>query len=79
MAATKNPELPQAESVTPHEDGILELMRVFHTPLTREAYVEVAGLSEPLGEMEWHIPEEFRLVTPDRGSPSKKPRRAKKK
>jgi hypothetical protein len=76
------PDLPEDELSTPHgEDGILDLMRAHNIPLTRKAYLSVAGLTEPLGiELEMELPEQFRLsVTPVKRPPAKKARSAVKK
>jgi hypothetical protein len=51
----------QQSQPQPGEDGIQELLRVAHIPLTRKAYLEVAGLTEPLGgELEMELPKEIR-------------------
>ena len=76
------PDLPEDDLSTPHgEDGILDLMRAHNIPLTRKAYLSVAGLTEPLGiELEMELPEEFRKrLTPVKSIPAKKPRKAVKK
>jgi hypothetical protein len=59
-------------------DGILELLQLAHIPLTREAYLAVAGLTEPLGiELEMELPEEIRKrLTPVKPLPAKKSRSA---
>jgi hypothetical protein len=76
------PDLPEEVCSTPHgEDGILDLLQLAHIPLTREAYLAVAGLTEPLGiELDMELPEEIRKrLTPVKPLPAKKSRSAVKK
>ena len=51
---------PEGYRTPPGTDPVLDLMRETQVPLTRENYLALADLQEPLGaELEAEVPKEF--------------------
>lgn len=59
----KSPAWLEGYKIPPGYDSLLEKMKRESIPLTRENYLKLAGLEEPLdAELEWEIPPMFSRI-----------------
>lgn len=62
--AKKSRPQPAAYKTPPGQDSTLDFMRERGLPLTRESYLGLVDLVEPIGvEMEYCLPKEFQRFT----------------